>query len=165
MNVTNTEGIDVAALYRRYAPMVMRRCRELLRNEEAAADAMQETFLKVLRAQHGLRADYPSSLLYRIATNVSLNAMRSVSRRREVDSVEILETLPGADAMETRMLDTMLVEQVFAGVKDSTRRAAEIHYRDGATLEETAENVGMSVSGVRKRLDGLRRQSLTRMAS
>ena len=31
-----------------------------------------------------------------------------------------------------------------------------MHYVDGMTLEETALHAGLSVSGVRKRLDGLR---------
>ena len=35
---------------------------------------------------------------------------------------------------------------------------ALLHYVDGMTLEEVAEEVGMSVSGVRKRLRGLRAQ-------
>ena len=33
---------------------------------------------------------------------------------------------------------------------------AVLHYRDGMTLEEVAGEVGLSVSGVRKRLRGLR---------
>jgi RNA polymerase sigma-70 factor (ECF subfamily) len=33
---------------------------------------------------------------------------------------------------------------------------AVLYYVDGLTLEEVAEEVGMSVSGVRKRLRGLR---------
>jgi len=31
---------------------------------------------------------------------------------------------------------------------------------EGLSLEDTAREVGMSISGVRKRLDGLRRRSL-----
>jgi RNA polymerase sigma-70 factor, ECF subfamily len=126
---------------------------------------MQETFVRLLRAKDSLSADYPSSLLYRIATNVSLNSIRSAQRRREADGEMILDAMPGSDNVEGHALDAMLVEQVFAGVKESTRRAAEIHYLEQATLEETADRVGMSVSGIRKRLDGLRRQSLARMAS
>ena len=33
---------------------------------------------------------------------------------------------------------------------------AILHYVDGMTLQEVADEVGMSVSGVRKRLRGLR---------
>jgi RNA polymerase sigma-70 factor, ECF subfamily len=157
-------GIDVDVLYRRYAPMVLRRCRDILRNEDAAADAMQETFVRVLRSRDSLRADYPSSLLYRIATNVCLNVVRSARRKPEMQGGAVLECMPGRDNVEDFALNAVLVEHVFAGVKPSTRRAAEIHYRENATLEETAERVGLSISGVRKRLDGLRRQSLARVA-
>ena len=164
MTKTETQRIDVDALYRRYGPMVLRRCRSLLHNEDAAADAMQETFVRVLRHRDSLRADYPSSLLYRIATNVCLNMMRSERRRPETTGEAILDTVPGRDNVEDQAVSSALVEQIFSGVKDSTRRAAEIHYQERATLEETAQRVGLSISGVRKRLDALRRQSLTRAA-
>ena len=38
-------AIDVDAHYRTYGPMVLRRCRRLLSNEDEAVDAMQETFV------------------------------------------------------------------------------------------------------------------------
>ncbi|HEQ70853.1 MAG TPA: sigma-70 family RNA polymerase sigma factor, partial [Spirochaetia bacterium] len=42
-------AIDVAALYQKYGPMVIRRCRQLLHDEEAALDAAQDTFVRALR--------------------------------------------------------------------------------------------------------------------
>jgi RNA polymerase sigma-70 factor (ECF subfamily) len=159
-----TTGIDVDALYRRFGPMVLRRCKDLLGDDDAAADAMQETFVRVLRSRMTLRADYPSSLLYRIATNVSLNMMRSARRRPVVKDNQLIDIAAGRDNVEAQVLDAALVEQIFHGVKESTRQAARIHYLECATLEETAERVGMSISGVRKRLDSLRRQSLVRAA-
>jgi RNA polymerase sigma-70 factor (ECF subfamily) len=164
MTTQETRGIDVDALYRRYGPMVLRRCRSILKNEEAAADAMQETFVRVLTHQDSLKADYPSSLLYRMATNVCLNLVRSARRRPVVSGEAVLDIVPGRDNVEEHAVSSALIEQIFSGVKESTRRAAEIHYLERATLEETAERVNLSVSGVRKRLDGLRRQSLARIA-
>ncbi|HEY9594434.1 MAG TPA: sigma-70 family RNA polymerase sigma factor [Spirochaetia bacterium] len=161
---TVTRGIDVDALYRRYGPMVLRRCRDLLVDEEAAADAMQETFVRLLRNRATLNADHPSSLLYHIATNVCLNVMRSARRRPTLNAGDVVETFVAPENVEARALDATLLEQIFSGVKESTRRTARIHYLECATLEETAERVGISISGVRKRLDGLRRQSLSRAA-
>ena len=97
--------IDVEALYRKYGAMVLRRCRHLLRNEDAAADAMQETFVRVLRNGKTLTASYPSSLLYRIATNVCLNMLRTNRRRPTVSADPILE---GA----------FVLEQVFSGTRE-----------------------------------------------
>jgi len=152
------QSIDVEALYRRYGPMVLRRCRQLLRNEDLAADAMQETFVRVLRNRKTLHASYPSSLLYRIATNVCLNMLRTNRRRPTVSADPLLEGLAGREQVEERVLDTFVLEQVFAGAKESTRRAAEMHYLEGCTLAETAEEVELSISGVRKRLRTLRDQ-------
>ena len=49
------------ALYRRCGPMVLRRCRQLLKNEDLAADAMQETFVRVLRNRNATVWTLPRS--------------------------------------------------------------------------------------------------------
>jgi len=163
-NARKTEAIDVEGLYRRYGAMVLRRCRQLLRREDLAADAMQETFVKVLRNRERLSARYPSSLLYRIATNVCLNMLRTQRRRPAVSADEMLEGMADPERLEERILDSWTVEQVFAGARAGTRRAAEMHYLEGRTLAETAEQVELSISGVRKRLRSLRAQNLAIMA-
>ena len=72
---------EVEAIYRRYGPMVVRRCRRLLRDEDEALDVAQEVFVRVVKHRGRLDHRYPSSLLFRIATNLSLNRLRD--RRRE----------------------------------------------------------------------------------
>ena len=47
-------ALDVEALYRKYGPMVLRRCRSLLNDEDQAMDAMQETFVKLIRYRERL---------------------------------------------------------------------------------------------------------------
>ena len=158
------ERIDVEALYRRYGPMVLRRCRQLLKNEDLAADAMQEAFVRVLRSRKTLHASYPSSLLYRIATNVCLNMLRTNRRRPTVSADSLRDGLASGERMEDRILDTFVLEQVFSRAKESTRRAAEMHFLEGCTLEETAQQVELSISGVRKRLRTLREQGVALMA-
>ena len=155
-------NLDVEALYRRYGPMVMRRCMHLLNNEEEAADATQETFVRVLQHRTTLHATYPSSLLYRIATNVCLNLMRSKRRRPTLRGEPLLDMV-GEESHEERILDACLLEQVFQAAKENTRRTAEIYYLECGTIRETAKRVGLSSSGVRKRLSVLRRQGLALM--
>ena len=76
MILERRKDIDVEAFYVRYGPMVVRRCRRLLGDEQAAYDATQEVFLKVLARRERLTGDYPSALLFRIATNTCLNRLR-----------------------------------------------------------------------------------------
>ena len=152
--------MNIEALYLTYGPMVQRRCRQLLRDEESAADAMQETFVRVLRRGERLQPRYPSSLLYRIATNVCLNQLRTNRRRPTTSADPLLPFLEGRERVEERVLDAYVVEQVFSRSKDGTREAAEMLYLEGRTLAETAAEVDLSISGVRKRMRSLREQNL-----
>ena len=49
-----------------------------------------------------------------------------------------------------------MLAKLFGQQRESTRTMAVLYYVDGMTLQEVAKEVGMSVSGVRKRLLGLR---------
>jgi RNA polymerase sigma-70 factor (ECF subfamily) len=57
---------------------------------------------------------------------------------------------------ETRTLAGRILDRLFAGQPESTKMIAVLHYVDRLTLEEVASEVGMSVSGVRKRLRNLK---------
>lgn len=148
-------AIDVEGYFRQYGPMVLRRCRRLLRDEELAVDAMQDTFVQLLRYQNRLRHEAPSRLLYRMATNVCLNRIRS-KRRHPEDADDALVAAIAAIDEEPARLARSLLERLFAREQPSTRVIAVLHLLDGLTLEEVAEQVGLSVSGVRKRLRPLR---------
>lgn len=153
-------AVNVEDLYRTYGPMVLRRCRSLLRNEEQAFDAMQDVFVQVLRRKDVLNDSGPSSLLYRIATNVCLNVLRKRKRSGETTDDDVLLQIAGTDDPERRVLTSHFLDRLFAGEKESTRAIAVYHYVDSMTLEETANLVGLSVSGVRKRLRTLRAHGL-----
>ncbi len=160
--------IDIAAYYEKYGPMVLRRCRFLLKDEERALDAMQEVFVKLLENQHRLEGTYPSSLLYRIATNVSLNMIRSNSRRKTNNNPDLIETIAGSDDIAERTADKDALERIFQAEessrrlsldKPSTREIAVMYYLDSMTYEEVARETGLSVSGVRKRLRSLKQKA------
>lgn len=155
--------MDVEALYEAYGPMVLRRCRQLLKDESDALDVTQDVFVQVLRRRDRLTADYPSSLLYRIATNLCLNRIRDRGRRPETVDDELVHRVAVSDETESRLAAASVLDRLFgrasgASSGASTRTMAVLHYVDGMTLKEVADEVGMSVSGVRKRLRGLRTQ-------
>jgi RNA polymerase sigma-70 factor (ECF subfamily) len=148
--------VDVEALSRRYGPMVLRRCRRLLGNEDEALDACQDVFVRVLEHRSRLDDRYPSSLLYRIATNVCLNRIRDNRRdpvtRDETVLMQIARSEEPGGLSEARLL----LARLFGRHPESSRTIAVLHFVDGLTLEEVAAETGMSLSGVRKRLRGLR---------
>lgn len=152
-------GLDVEQLYRRYGPMVLRRCRQLLGDDHAAQDALHDVFVLALDRAGQLRQDYPSSLLYTMATNHCLNRIRERSRRPVDHDQERLHSIAchdeGHDGFEWRSV----LDRVFGREPASTRVMAVLHYLDGFTLEQVASETGLSISGVRKRLRGLRERA------
>jgi RNA polymerase sigma-70 factor, ECF subfamily len=153
-------AINVEEYYKKYGPMVLRRCRMLLCNEEKALDAMQDVFVKLIKKEKELIDNSPSSLLYRIATNTCFNILRSEKRKSHINNDEILLNVPGKDEHENRVLTNHFLDKLFEEEKETTRMIAVLHYVDGLTLEETANEIGLSVSGVRKRLRNLRKKGL-----
>lgn len=148
--------IDVDALYRKYGPMVYRRCKVLLKDEEKALDAMQDVFVQLVRKQMNLCDRGFSSLLYRIATNICLNYIRSWKRKPETMDDELINAIAGYDDHTGIVEGRHMIDTIFREEASDTRTMALLHYVDGMTLEETAAEVGLSVSGVRKRLRKLK---------
>lgn len=152
---------DVEALYRRYGPMVLRRCRALLRNEDDAVDAMQTTFVRLVQAGDRLDDRAPSSLLYQMATRTCLNVLRTrrrhpEARAAETDADALLSRIAEAGDLGARFVAFRVLDRLFRDTLDDTRSLAVLHLHDGLTLEEVALVSGLSVSGVRKRLARLR---------
>ncbi len=151
-------GLDIKAVYSTFGPMVLRRCRFLLKDEDLAFDAMQDVFVKLVERKEEL-SQVCSSFLYKTATNVCLNRIRSEKVRQTYDFDEQLCEIAGyGSSHEEHTVTSMLLDSVFDSMKENTRYLAVLYYIDRLTLEETAKEMGMSVSGVRKRLASLKKR-------
>ncbi|MFC2165060.1 RNA polymerase sigma factor [Acidobacteriota bacterium] len=149
-------NIDIEEYYTRYGPMVLRRCRQLLRDEDRALDAMQDVFTKVLMRKESLKDAFPSSFLFRIATNVCLNMIRDRKSHLDINKEDVMTQIALTDESENRMIVQNTLDRIFNKEKKSTREIAVLHFVDGMTLKEVASEVGLSLSGVRKRINNLR---------
>ncbi len=158
MNTSEGQEIDIEAYYARYGPMVLRRCRRLLKDEQSAFDAMQEVFLKMWLARNRLTGTYPSALLYRMATNLCLNRIREERRQAGGEYRDILHNLSFFNNPENTVVAENLLECVLKEGKEPDRQVAVMYFIDGMTLKEIAATVNLSISGVHKRLENLRRK-------
>src|SRR5689334_9757414 len=122
---------DIDAWYRRYAPMVYRRCLQLLADRELAADCMQEVFVRVAQARPDVQT--PSALLNRIATHVCLNTLRN-SRSRTPKDAEAAGPVLAQD-LERRISALRVLDWIFGTEPDSTRTIVILRHLDGMTLE------------------------------
>jgi len=148
--------VDPYTYYCTYSPMVLRRCRKLLGDDQTARDAMHDVFVQVLGRADELADQAPSSLLFRIATNVCLNRIRTRRRRPEDGDPELLVQIAEHTDPAARSAARAALDALFRHEPDDTVLIAVLHLHDKMTLQEVAAEVGMSVSGVRKRLQKLR---------
>jgi RNA polymerase sigma-70 factor (ECF subfamily) len=145
---------ELGALYEKHASVLFWRCHSILKSEEEAHDAVQETFAAVLRhAEDFRRQASPMTWMYRIATNYSLNQLRNrQTRARKL--AENAGELYDPDAREREATEDHARLLHMLDGADAETRACVVHtYFDDCTREEVADLVGLSVPTVRKRVN------------
>jgi RNA polymerase sigma-70 factor (ECF subfamily) len=139
-------------LYRTYGPAVYRRCLRLLRDPEAAQDATQEVFVKLLRNEEALRdAEHAVPWIYRVATNHCLNLRRNRRRRGEEELPPELELSSAVEGASPQ--DRHLAQQVLDQFDEQTQAVAVAVYVDGMEHEEVAGALGISRRTVSRKLE------------
>jgi RNA polymerase sigma-70 factor (ECF subfamily) len=164
---------DAAAfetLFDRYREPIRRYIGRTVRDESAAEDLLQETFLRVWACaeQWDGRGEF-KSWLFRIAANLALNHLRTVRRRKqqpleppldEFDEddepcdpnwfIDASAAEPGAK-LEQAERHTLLWRLV-DGLPKGKREALYLVYRDELSLQEVAEAIGIPEGTVKSRL-------------
>jgi RNA polymerase sigma-70 factor (ECF subfamily) len=146
-------------LVRLYDQNVLRLALNLLRSPEDARDIYQEAFLRVFKNLHTFRFDCSfHTWLYRIVTNLCLDALRKRRVRREDDSV--VETSEGfLDRMDTveeeradgdpqrqlmsRQLQTR-IRETLGSLTPRERTVFEMRHYQGLRLRTIGEMLGTS---------------------
>jgi len=146
-------------LVRMYDQSVLRLALNLLRSPEDANDIYQEAFLRVYKNLHTFRFDCSfHTWLYRIVTNLCLDALRKRKVRKEEGTV--VETREGIlDRMDTleeeradgnpqrRLLSRELqarIHRVLAGLTLRERMVFEMRHYQGMRLRAIGEVLGTS---------------------
>jgi RNA polymerase sigma-70 factor (ECF subfamily) len=123
-------------------------------------DAVHDVFVNLLKAQPRLHGQFPSSLLYTMATNICLNRLRK--RKRETPRDIFTEEEPllfsvdeGFDQVEAELI----LEAILKDESEMNRAIYFMYHADGMTLKEIGEASGLSISGVRKRLEAFKKRA------
>ncbi len=131
--------------------MIYWRCLKLLRDEAAAEDATQETFVRVLRhLERAPSREDATRWIWRIATNYCLNQLRD--RARAPEPRDELPDLPAGASPEEALADRDLARRIIARVDAKLRAVAWAHYVDGLEQVEAAQLLGISRRTVANRL-------------
>jgi RNA polymerase sigma-70 factor (ECF subfamily) len=151
------------ALYDRFKDYVYRTALFVTRNSGDAEEAVQETFLDVLRALPNYRVEGPARFetwLYR----VTVNRCRSRTRRKRPPSAdwdeieERLERIPEShpnhdpEGVALRQERAVALWQTVDGLPEAQRVVVLLRYQQGFSYSEIAQTLGISEGTVKSRL-------------
>ncbi len=160
-------GFD--ALRLRYNSLILRHTLSIVHDADAAEDLVQEAFLRVwTRAEQWDGRGSVKAWLYRISTNLALNALRSVARRKEtpldpewaseedddthVPAWMIDWTTPGPEAALERAERSAMLRRLVDGLPEEKRELVRLVYEAEMELKEAAEALGIPEGTAKSRL-------------
>ena len=154
-----------ATLGERHGPMVLRACPGILRDEHAAMDAFQATFLVLIRKSRWLWVrDSLGPWLHRVACRAAIRLKRESARRRRLERRSAELRTPCAAACDRDEL-AMMVHEEIDRLPEHYRVAVVTCDVEGRTCEEAARLMRCPVGTVASRLArgrGRLRQRLVR---
>ena len=165
-----------AILFARYQAQVTESLRWIMRDPVAADDLTQEVFLRVWnRADQWSGQGSFRGWLFRIARNLSLNQLRTQSRRREqplempslYDEEDEEQPVPGwmidraalgPDVQLERAEQRRILQALIDALPEEKREIFQMVYEDEVTLREVAERLAIPEGTVKSRLFHTRKQ-------
>jgi RNA polymerase sigma-70 factor, ECF subfamily len=152
---------ELSDLYVRYAPVLHARARSILGSDAEAGDAVQETFIRLIRGYEAFRGESsPLTWLYQVNTNWCLNQLRNRKGRHAKHEDRRSDVLPRESVEpEVGRLDDERIRALLADEDAETQRIVVHLFFDEMTKEDTAVAVGISVPTLRKRLDAFLRRA------
>ena len=149
-------------LIERYTARIYTHLFRLVRNREEAEDLTQETFLRVHRFFDGYDTSKPfRNWIYTIATNVGMNALRAQRRRTALAEKSVEANQGGMQDRDSdsRRLDAKeRVAQVVGRLPARSALLVQLHYREGMTIREAAETIGINEGAAKVALHRARKE-------
>ena len=152
--VRNGKRQAFTELMRRYQQRVYWTARRIVGSHEEADDIAQETFVKAYLALGDFRGDASFfTWLYRIAVNLSLNAIRKQQVLGYLRQSEIVNRIFPADENPQKDLELKetqtLLDKAIAELPEKQRAVFVMRYHDEMTYEEISRVLKTSVGGLK----------------
>jgi RNA polymerase sigma factor (sigma-70 family) len=162
---TERDELAFEALVARHGPMVLGVCRRVLRNDQAAEDAFQATFLVLMRKAPALDRGKPlGNWLYTVAYRLALRIRADEARRLRREE-RAARSRPVPESRATGQSDQAVVlEEELERLPERHRLPLVLCYLEGRTNEQAAEFLGCPRGSMSARLAEARQRLRACMA-
>ncbi|RKG97151.1 sigma-70 family RNA polymerase sigma factor [Corallococcus sp. CA053C] len=147
---------ELRELYERFAPVVHRRALALLGRDADAWDIVQEVFERMLTAGARFRREArPMTYVYRVTTNLCLNALRT-RRSREP---KLPEREEAATLTPSQWEAADFIRHLVGRMGERELEVATLHFFDGLTQEAIAQMLDVSRKTIVRDLESIRKKA------
>lgn len=145
------EADAVREVVRRHGGAVMTVARSIVKNEQLAAEVVQQTFTKAWRSAAGFDADRElAPWLYSIARRTAIDVLRVESRATRSGHEPEVDVGVDAPGME-QTWEAFEVRDAVDALPEGERDVVEMSHRYGFTHPEIAERLGVPIGTVKSR--------------
>ncbi len=149
----NRLAVQVTGLFDRYHRELYGYLAKMLRDRELAEDLLQETFLRAFRARQQLsRIENPRAWLYRIATNLALDAIKRRRRFAWLPWNTMGEDKGCGGDIGEAVSTNIAVGQALAQMPPADRSLLLLYDHFGFSVRELAPQLRTSEGAMRTRL-------------
>jgi RNA polymerase sigma-70 factor, ECF subfamily len=151
-----------AELCRRHAQAARRRILAIVRHQEDAEDAMQETLLRAYANLRRFRQSCKfSTWITAIGINAALTVIRKRKSRRESDmepygpdepAWDIADQAPDPERRIAKAQMILILQKELHGLPPKMQEVVTSYYVHDQSLQEAADALGISVAAVKSRL-------------
>ncbi|MFJ7440049.1 RNA polymerase sigma factor [Methylorubrum thiocyanatum] len=169
----NTAGLpptaDLDDLFRRYHRELRACAYKRLNDHDAAADVVQDAFMRCLAPETLSVAVQPRFFLRRIVENLAIDVVRSRQRRSgdvQIDDLadSLVDPYPSAERWVVARQDYARLKQILDVLSPATREALLLSRVEGLTHPEIARHLGISTSMVARHIMNAMAHCLLRYA-
>lgn len=147
----NREG-DFDKVFRLYYEPMYFFARHFVDEEEACRDLVMDVFEDLWRHRDGVKTEAAKSWLFVDLRNKCIDYLRRQNRARQYEVTALLlnkEWAETADPLEQQERERIVARRLGA-LPETTRRIFEACYVEGKKYKEVAEEMGISISTVKK---------------
>jgi RNA polymerase sigma factor (sigma-70 family) len=142
-------------LYERYSPALYGIVLKVVKDEEKAADAMQDTFLKIWKNISSYNAEKGTlfTWILNVARNTAIDKLRLDSKTEKVVSLSVTsESDISPDVSFNPVVNVIDLRAIVSALLPERRVLIEMVYFEGYTHEEVAESLKVPLGTVKSRI-------------
>ncbi|MGS2723462.1 RNA polymerase sigma factor [Porticoccus sp. GXU_MW_L64] len=156
MSDKDPKRLDTLNVYLENKPILQRYVEQILNTQEGSEDLLQETYMRVSKAEQTGKINHIRAYMFTTAKNLALQLLRRTPNSKvdslDADGTEIADAAPNPEDVVNEQRNKDFLMAVLRDLPEKTRKVAEMRLFSEMSFKEISGSMGMSLSSVEKHM-------------